>query len=108
MRRRDFIAFAGAAAIWPQLALGQERGRVYRIFWLSAGCEPDPLLEGFREGLRQHGYVEGKNLVFDLHYAAGDPAALRQMVSGLKRESVDLAVSSGPATRAMKVVTDVP
>jgi len=58
--------------------------------------------------LRERGYIEGKNVVFDLHYAAGDPAMLRQVVSDLKQGNVDLAVSSGPATRAMTTVTDVP
>lgn len=108
MRRRDFIGFAGAAAIWPQLVRFDDSPRVYRIFWLSAGSEPDPLLDGFREGLRGFGYVEGKNLAFELHYAAGDPAALQRMVSELRRDNVDLVVSSGPATRALKSVTDIP
>jgi len=108
MRRRDFIALAGAAAIWPLTARSTDARRVYRIFWVSAGSEPDPLLDGFREGMRDLGYVEGRNLVFERRYAAGDPAVLRQMVAALKRESVDLAVSSGPATREMKRVTDIP
>ena len=93
---------------WPLTARAEDTPRVYRIFWVSAGSEPDPLLDGFREGLRRLGYVEGKNLVFEQHYAAGDPAALRRMASELKPDNVDLAVSSGPATRAMKSVTDVP
>jgi putative ABC transport system substrate-binding protein len=108
MRRRDFIGLAGAAVMWPLTARAAETPRVYRIFWISAGSEPDPLLDGFREGLRDLGYVEGKNLVFERRYAAGDPIALRRMVSELKHDSVDLAVSSGPATRAMTSVTDVP
>jgi len=108
MRRRDFIRLAGAAAIWPQAARFESPSRIYRIFWVSAGSEPDPYLDGFREGLKGLGYVEGKNLTFERHYAAGDPAALQRIVSGLDRAKVDLAVSSGPATRAMKAVTDVP
>src|SRR5690242_10501885 len=108
MRRRDFLALAGAAVMWPQSARLDVSPRVYRIFWVSTGSEPDPFLDGFREGLRDLGYIEGKNLIFERHYAAGDPAALRQIVSELKRDNVDLAVSSGPATRAMKSVTDVP
>jgi ABC-type uncharacterized transport system substrate-binding protein len=70
--------------------------------------QPDPFLDGFREGMRERGYVEGRNVVFDLHYAGGDLAALRQVISDLKQGNIDLAVSSGPATRAMKSVTDVP
>jgi putative ABC transport system substrate-binding protein len=93
---------------WPRMARAQRPARIFRIFWVSTESQPDPFLEGFREGLRERGYAEGKDVVFELHYAAGDPAALRQVISELKRGNIDLAVSSGPATRAMTAVTDVP
>ena len=108
MRRRDFIALAGGAVTWALAARAQEPRKVYRIFWVSTESQPDPFLDGFREGLREQGYVEGKDVVFELHYAAGNPGALRQVISELKRGNIDLAVSSGPATRAMTAVTDVP
>jgi putative tryptophan/tyrosine transport system substrate-binding protein len=108
MRRRDFIALAFGAVSWPRASRAQQPTKVYRIFWVSTLSQPDPFLDGFREGLRERGYIEGKNVVFDLHYAAGDPAMLRQVVSDLKQGNIDLAVSSGPATRAMTTVTDVP
>ena len=93
---------------WPLAARAQEPTRLYRIFWVSTESEPDPFLDGFREGLHARGYVEGKNVDFELHYAPGNPDALRQVISELRRGSIDLAVSSGPATRAMTAVTDVP
>jgi len=93
---------------WPVAALAQDPTRVYRIFWISTQSQPDPFLDGFREGLRARGYVEGKNIALELHYAPGNPEALRQVVSDLRRGNIDLAVSSGPATRAMTAVTDVP
>jgi putative tryptophan/tyrosine transport system substrate-binding protein len=108
MNRRAFIALAGGAFMWPLTARSEGAPKVYRIFWLSTGSEPDPLLDGFREGMRSFGYVEGKNLAFERHYAAGDPAVLRRMAAELNRENVDLAVSAGSATRVMKSVTDVP
>src|SRR6516164_11384349 len=108
MRRRDFIALAFGAVSWPRASRAQQPTKTYRIFWVSTLSQPDPFLDGFREGLRERGYIEGKNVVFDLHYAAGDPAMLRQVVSDLKQGNIDLAVSSGPATRAMTTVTDVP
>jgi ABC-type uncharacterized transport system substrate-binding protein len=108
MRRRDFIALAFGAVTWPRVAHAQEPTKVHRIFWVSTLSQPDPFLDGFRDGLRERGYVEGKDVIFELHYAAGDPAALRQMISELKGSKIDLAVSSGPATRAMTAVTDVP
>ena len=109
MDRRDFIAFLGSAMMWPAaVARAEDSTRVYRIFWVSTHSQPDPFLAGFRGGLRARGYVEGKNLAFELHYAPGNPQALREVVSELRRGNIDLAVSSGPATRAMTAVTDVP
>jgi putative ABC transport system substrate-binding protein len=108
MRRRDFIALIGGTMARPLVARAQEAAKLHRILWISTQSQPDPFFDGFREGLRAQGYVEGKNVVFELHYAPGDPLALRKIVSELKRGDVDLAVSSGPATRAMTAITDVP
>jgi putative ABC transport system substrate-binding protein len=90
------------------MAAHAQEARVYRILWLSTASEADPFLDGFRAGLRALGYVEGKNLELRLRYAPGAPQGLRGFVSELKRGDVDLAVSSGPATRAMSGVKDIP
>src|SRR5215472_12582728 len=109
MRRRDLIALIGVAVMNPRTTRAQQPTKIYRIFWVSTGSQPDPFLDGFRDGLRERGYVEGKNVVFELHYAEGhDPGTLRQVISEMKRGNIDLAVSSGPATRAMTDVTNVP
>lgn len=108
MKRRDFIVLVGGALGWPVVARAQTPSKVYRIFWVSTDSEPDPFLDGFKEGLHARGYVEGRNLVLEPHNVPGNPAALRQVISGLKRGNIDLVVSSGPATRAMKGVTDIP
>jgi putative ABC transport system substrate-binding protein len=108
MNRRDFISFVGAAMACPATAFAQDSARVYRIYWLSTQSQPDPFLDGFREGLRARGYVEGRNVVLELHYAIGNPQALREVANELRRGKVDLAVSSGPATRAMTTVAEVP
>ena len=89
-------------------ARAQQSPRTYRVLWLSTASGADPFLDGFREGLRALGYVEGKNIVLQSHYAPGDPQGLRNVVAEMKRGDVDLAVSSGPATRAMSGVTDIP
>jgi putative tryptophan/tyrosine transport system substrate-binding protein len=102
------MALVGGAMAWPVAGRTQESTRVYHILWLSTESEPDPFLDGFREGLRAKGYIEGKNVVLERHYAPGDPQALRQLVSELRRGDIDLAVSSCPATRAMTAVTEVP
>jgi putative ABC transport system substrate-binding protein len=106
MRRRDFLTLAGSA-LWP-LAARAQQVKLYRIFWVSTESQPDPFLDGFREGLLKLGYVEGRDVVFELHYSPRNANALRQVISELKRGNIDLAVSSGPATRAMTAVTDIP
>ncbi|MGY8665748.1 ABC transporter substrate-binding protein [Bradyrhizobium sp. UFLA05-109] len=106
MKRRDFIRLIAGAVAFPVIARAQEARKVYRILWISTGSEPDPFLDGFREGMRVLGYVEGKNVALETHY--GNPSALHQVISQLRRGDVDLAVSSGPATRAMAIVKDIP
>src|SRR3954451_5699865 len=108
MKRRDFIALVGGVLVWPRVARAQGHTRLYRIFWVSTESQPDPFLDGFREGLRARGYVDGKDVAFELHYAPGNPQALSEVISELRSGNIDLAVSSGPATRAMTAVTDVP
>jgi putative ABC transport system substrate-binding protein len=58
--------------------------------------------------MRALGYVEGKTVTFETHYAPGNPQALRKIVSELQQRDIDLVVSSGPATRVMTAVTDIP
>ena len=108
MRRRDFTTLVGGLVAWPLVAHAQGATRLNRILWVSTQSQPDPFFDGFREGMRAKGYVEGKNVVFDLRYSHGDPLALQQIVSQMKRGDIDLAVSSGPATRAMVPITDIP
>ena len=63
MRRREFISLlGGAATAWPLAARAQQAAKVYRIGFLgnsTAALEAD-LVEPFREGLRDLGYVEGQ------------------------------------------------
>jgi putative ABC transport system substrate-binding protein len=107
MRRRDFITLLGAAA-WPVAARGQQPAKIYRILWASTESQPDPFADGFRDGLRERGYIEGRNVILDLRYAPGNPTALQAVLSELTTGNVDLAVSSGPAIRAMKTAANIP
>jgi hypothetical protein len=52
MRRRDFTGFVGGMIAWPLVARAQEATRLHRILWVSTQSQPDPLLDGFREGMR--------------------------------------------------------
>jgi putative tryptophan/tyrosine transport system substrate-binding protein len=109
MRRRDVLTLIGSTAFtWPLAARAQQTPRIRRIFWVSTESQPDPFVDGFREGLRERGYVEGKDVLLELRYSPGNPDALRPVLAELTRGKVDLVVSSGPATRAMRAATEVP
>jgi putative tryptophan/tyrosine transport system substrate-binding protein len=61
MTRREFITLLSGAVAWPLAARAQQVGKIYHIGWLQPGPIPDPWLKGFRQGLQEFNYVEGKN-----------------------------------------------
>jgi putative ABC transport system substrate-binding protein len=108
MRRREFIA-GSALLLFTGAAWAQEPARgVFRILWVSTESQPDPFLDGFREGLMQRGYREGGDIVIEQRYAPGNPEGLKALVGELLAMNLDLIVSSGPAMRAMREAKNVP
>ena len=101
--RRTFLALT-AATLWPRFARGQPARPLPRIGWFSTDREPDPFLDGFREGLRRHGYVEGEHVVLELRYGSVD--SLRAAVADVKSR-VAFVVAAGPAVRALRGTGDV-
>jgi putative tryptophan/tyrosine transport system substrate-binding protein len=101
MRRRTFLCVLGSAAVFP-LSANSQAPTPRRILWLSTEAQPDPLIEAFRAGMRERGYIEGRNLSFVLEYHPGDPIALRAALGKHLSTTVDLVVSSGPAILASR------
>ena len=65
-----------------------------------------PLAEAFREGLRELGYVEGKNIIVECRYGEGRLERLPGLAADLVRLNVDIIVTGGrPSTRAAKQAT---
>ena len=88
------------------MAEAQQPGKVYRIGYLRAETPPTVDIEAFRQGLSEHGYVEGKNIVVEYRWADGNEERLRSIVAELIRLKVDLIVTSAPAaTQAAKEAT---
>src|SRR5262249_34064205 len=73
VRRREFITLlSGAAVGWPVAANAQQAAKIARIGWLGVHLAPNPQArEAFRQGLRELGYVEGRNLVIEYRDAEG-------------------------------------
>ena len=109
MKRRAFITLiGGAAAAWPLAARAQQAGKIYRIGIL----EPIPAarnaanLDALRKGLRELGYVEGRDLVIEYRSADGRAERFPDLASELVRLKVDLIVTRGtPAAIAAKNAT---
>lgn len=81
MERREFVALVGGSALaWPFAAFAQQSAR---IGYLSLAAAPQ-FYDAFREGLRDFGYVEGKNIHVEYRDAEGDgsriPALLKQLI----------------------------
>jgi putative ABC transport system substrate-binding protein len=72
---------------------------VYRIGWISLAKPdaPSPFLEAFRRGLRERGYVEGKDVVVEVRLSDGSLERANRMVEALVRSKADILVTQGAA-----------
>jgi ABC-type uncharacterized transport system substrate-binding protein len=96
MDRRSFVrAFAGSLVIARSVVMAQPAAKVYRIgFFLGATGESVASLFGaFSEGLRDLGYVEGRNVIFERRYADGHMDRLPEIAAELVRLRVDVIVT---------------
>jgi putative tryptophan/tyrosine transport system substrate-binding protein len=92
----------------PFAAQAQQAAKVFQIGYLGNATPTleSALLEGFRLGLRERGYVEGQNIVVHYRWAEGRIDLLSGLAVELVRLKVDLIVTSGtPATLAAKQAT---
>ena len=99
------LAFSVVAA--PPAANAQQAGKVPRLGILSPGSPgPSPLLEAFRQGLRELGYVEARNIVIEWRFAEGRSDRLPDMAAELVRLKVDVIFAMNtPAGQAAKNAT---
>jgi putative ABC transport system substrate-binding protein len=110
MRRRDLVAMLGATAVLPLAAAAEQTAKLHRIGLLSANPADDPvameLLAAFVEGLRELGWIEGTNVVFERRYAANRPERLPELAQEIVRLNVDVIVTpTTTATLAAKQAT---
>jgi putative ABC transport system substrate-binding protein len=121
MRRREFIALAGASVTWPFAAMAQQPGRTYRLGCLLLSPrdirdirdirdEPDEPSNKFVlplfDGLRRQGFVEGQNLKVDYRGFGSHIDLLSQYAAELVAAHVNVILAAGPvAIRAAQHAT---
>ena len=107
-RRKVLLAIATTLLAMPLAGETQNARKIYRVGYLgnsSASLEPD-LVEAFRQGMRDLGYIEGKNLVIEFRWAEGRYDRFASLVTDLIHLPVDVIVTAGtPGTLAAKNAT---
>jgi ABC-type uncharacterized transport system substrate-binding protein len=97
MTRRAFITLLGGVAAWPLGAHAQQPSKTYLIGWLQPAPIPDTWLNGFRQGLREFNYVEGKDLIVEYRWGNGNFDQLPAMATDLVRLNPDVLISGNTA-----------
>ena len=100
MQRRAFIGgVAAAATLGPRAAYAQTLAKARRIGLLmtTTPAAAAHIIVAFADGLRELGHVEGKNVLFEYRWAAGDRERFAEMAADLVRQHVDVLVASSQA-----------
>ena len=101
MKRRQFVAVLGSAAAWPVLARAQQPAMPV-IGFLNSGSfdRYRRLLDAFRQGLNDGGYVEDRNVAIESRWAEGQAARLPELAADLVRRRVSLIAATGGSASA--------
>jgi putative ABC transport system substrate-binding protein len=113
-RRKLVMALGAGALVAPFGSFAQQKGKVWRVGFLSQRARPDSFESGvfgaFRLGMRELGYIEGTNLSINWRFADGDASKLPELVAELVRLNVDIIVAAGTpaASASQKATTTIP
>jgi putative ABC transport system substrate-binding protein len=91
----------------PVMAEAQQPERISRVGMLFGGSAGDPLAESFKQGLRDLGYVEGRNITVEYRWGEGRGDRLPGLAAELVGLNVDIIVASSQAALAAKQATTV-
>ena len=106
MKRREFIGLIGGAAVSPLAVRAQQPAIPVMGFLGSRASGEDPqLLNSFRLGLKEGGYVEGQNVVVDYRFAENQYDRLPALAADLVQRQVVMIAANGPAAQAAKAAT---
>jgi putative tryptophan/tyrosine transport system substrate-binding protein len=102
MRRRDFITLVGGTASWSLAAQAQQPAPpVVGFLSLYHPSNARPLLEAFRKGLAEAGFVEGRNIAVEYRWAEDHYERLPALAADLVRHQVAVLVASGGEASAL-------
>jgi ABC-type uncharacterized transport system substrate-binding protein len=109
MKRREFIRLVGGVVAWPLVSHAQQTERAPRVGFLgnSTAALETNLVGPFREGLREAGYEEGRNITIEYRWAEGKYERLPALVAELASSKVELIVTAGTPA-ALAVVKNAP
>src|SRR5207244_12419741 len=92
--RREFVLSLGSVlAAWPLDVAAQAPPRVFRVGVLSPGTAPPGPLDALRQGLRDLGYEDGRNISIEWRFAGASNEPLRDLAEELVRLKVDVIVA---------------
>ena len=105
MKRREFITLLGGATAWPLATLAQQATKVARIGFLgnSTATLEANLVGPFRDGLRDLGYKEGRDIVIEYRWADGRYERFPVLIAELIGLNVDVIVTAGTPGHARTV-----
>ena len=108
MKRREFITLLSSVVAWPLASAAQDRKTVGVL--VVGAPDPNVFLGVLRQGLRETGYTEGKNIQIDVRSAEGKAERLHDLAAELVRRKVDIIVGfQTPAVQAAKeATTEIP
>lgn len=108
MRRRDFVAaIGGAAVVWPFAARSQQPAKRPVVGFLAAGTQAShgAWIATFAQRLSELGWTEGRNVTIEYRWAAGSTERAAEIAAEFVRQKVDVIVTSAYGTDAAKQVT---
>ena len=102
MRRRDFVRGIAGAIGWPIVARAQQPDRQRRVGVLLPIAKDDPeyqpWIAAFRRALQELGWVDGRNIRIDIHWATTNPAEIRRQAAELVALAPDVILAPGTST----------